>query len=53
MVIDFRKEDTEIMPLKINNQIFWHVSTCKYLGVTNDEKVHFSDHRNNIKSKTK
>ena len=47
MVIDFRKKDTDIMLLKINDQ----VCTYKYLGVTTDEKLHLSDHINNIKSK--
>ena len=42
MVIDFRKKDTEIMPLKINDKIIEQVSTYmyKYLGVTIDEKLH-------------
>ena len=35
------------MPLKINKQ----VSTYKYHEVTVDEKLHWSDHINNIKSK--
>ena len=42
MVIDFRKKDTEIMPLKIIDQIIEQVSTYKksnkYLGVTIDER---------------
>ena len=50
MVIDFRKKDTDIMPLKINDQIIDQVCTYKYLGVTIDEKLHWSDHINNIKS---
>ena len=29
---DFRKKDTEIMPLKINDQIIEQVSTYRYLG---------------------
>ena len=52
MVIDFRKKDTDIMPLKINDQIIGQVSTYICLGVTIDEKLHCSDHINNIKSKT-
>ena len=51
MVIDFGKKDTEIMPLKINDQIIDEVCTYKYLGITIDEKLHWSDHINNIKSK--
>ena len=52
MVIDFRKKDTDIMPLKINDQIIDQVcTTYKYLGITIDEKLHWSDHINNIKSK--
>ena len=39
------------MPLKINDQIIEEVSTNKYLGDTIDEKLHWSDHMNNIKSK--
>ena len=51
MVIDFRKKDIEIMPLKINDKIIEQVSTYKYLGVTIGEKLHWSDHINNIKLK--
>ena len=51
MVIDFRKKDTDIMPLKINDQIIDQVCTYKYLGVKVDEKLHWSDHINNIRSK--
>ena len=51
MVIDFRRKDTEIMPLKLNDKIVEQVFTYKYLGVTIDEKLHWSDHINNIKSK--
>ena len=51
MVIDFREKDTDIMPLKINDQIIDQVCTYKYLRVTIDEKLHWSDHINNIKSK--
>ena len=50
MVIDFRKKDNDIMPLKINDQIIDQVCTYKYLGITIDEKLHWSDHINNIKS---
>ena len=50
MVIDFRKKDTDIMPLKINDQIIDQVCTYKYLGMTIDETLHRSDHINNIKS---
>ena len=41
------------MPLKISYhyQIIEQVSTYKYLVVTIDEKLHWSDHINNIKSK--
>ena len=39
------------MPLKINDQIIDQVCTYKYLGITIDEKLHWSDHINNIKSK--
>ena len=53
MVIDFRKKDTDIMPLKINDQIIDQVCTYKHLGLTIDEKLHWSDHINNIKSKAK
>ena len=52
MVIASRKKDSEIMTLKINDQIIDQVSTFKYLGVTVYEKLHWSDHINNIKSKT-
>ena len=51
MVIKFRKKDTEITPLKISGKIIEQVSTYKYLGVTIDEKLHWSGHVNNIKSK--
>ena len=51
MVIDSRKKETEIMPLKINDQIIEQVSTYTYLGVTVDEKLPWSDNINNIKSK--
>ena len=51
MVIDFRKKDTDIMALKINDRIIEQVPTYKYLGVAIDEKLHRSDHINNIKSK--
>ena len=46
MVIDFRKEDTEFMPLKNNDQIIEQV--FMYPGVTIDEKLHWSNHINNI-----
>ena len=39
------------MPLKINNQIIDQVCTYKNLEVTIDEKLHWSDHINNIKFK--
>ena len=39
------------MPLKINDQIIDQVCTYKYLGITIDKKLHWSDHINNIKSK--
>ena len=39
------------MPLKINGQIIDQVCTYKYLGITIDEKLHWSDHINNTKSK--
>ena len=51
MVIGFRKKDIDIMPLKINDQIIDQVCTYKYLGVTIDGKLHWSDTKNNIKSK--
>ena len=51
MVIDFRKKDSDIMPLKINDQIIDQVCTYTYLEVTIDEKLHWSDHINNIQSK--
>ena len=52
MAIEFRKKkDTEIMPLKINDQITEQVFTYKYPGVTIVEKLHRSDHIKNIKSK--
>ena len=38
------------MPLKINDRIIAQISTYKYLGVTIGEKLHWSDHINNIKS---
>ena len=38
------------MPLKINDQIIDQVCTYKYLGITIDEKLHWSDDINNIKS---
>ena len=50
MVIDYRKKDTD-MPLKIDDQIIHQVCKYKYLGVTIDEKLHWSDRINNIKSK--
>ena len=50
MVIDFRKKDTDIMPLKINDQIIDQFCTYTYLGVTIGEKLHWSDRINNIKS---
>ena len=40
------------MPLKIKDQILDQVCTYKYLEITIDEKLHWSDHINNIKSKT-
>ena len=49
MVIDFRKKDTDIMPLKIGDQIIDQVWTYKYLGI--EEKLHCSDHINNIRAK--
>ena len=49
MVIDFSKKDTDLMPLKNNDQIIEQVSLFKYLTI--DEKLHSSDHINNIKSK--
>ena len=51
MVIDFRKKDTDIISLKINDQIIDQVCTYKYFGVTIDENLHWSDHINDIKSK--
>ena len=51
MVIDFRKKDIDIMPLKINAQIIDQVCAYKDLGITIDEKLNWSDHINNIKSK--
>ena len=51
MVVDSRKKDSEIMTLKINDQIIDQVCTYKYLRVTINEKLHWSDHINNIKSK--
>ena len=39
------------MPIKINDQINDQICTYKYLGITIDEKLHWSDHINNIKSK--
>ena len=48
MVIYFRKKDTDINALKINDQIIDQVCTYKYLGVTIDEKLHWSDHINDI-----
>ena len=53
MLIDFKKKDTEIMPLKINDKIIEQVTTYTYIGVTIDEKLHWSDHINNIKTKAK
>ena len=41
------------MPLKVNDPFIDQVSTYKYLGVTIDEKLHWSDHINNIKYKAK
>ena len=52
MVIDFREKAIDIMHLKINDQNFDQVCTYKYLGITIDEKLHWSDHINDIKSKT-
>ena len=34
MVIDFRKKDNEIMPLKFNDQIIDQVSMDSYTGAT-------------------
>ena len=51
MVIGFRKKGTDIMSLKINDPMIDQVYTYKYLGVTIDEKLHWSDHINNNKSK--
>ena len=51
MAIDCRKKDNKTMPLKINDQIIEQVSIYKYLEVTIDEKLYWSDHINNIKSK--
>ena len=50
-VVDVRKKDTEIMPLKFNDQIIEQVSTYKYLVVAIDEKLKWSDHIDNINSK--
>ena len=41
----------KIRPLKINDQIIEQVCTNKCLRFTIDEKLHWSDHINNIKSK--
>ena len=51
MVIDSGKNDTEIMPLKIDDQCLEQVSTYKYLVVTIYEKLHWSGHINKINSK--
>ena len=45
MVVDSWKQDAE-MPIKISDQIIEQVSTYKYLGVTINEKLHWSDHIN-------
>ena len=42
MVIDLRQKNTEIMPLKINDQIIEHTGIL--------EKLHWSDHINNFQS---
>ena len=39
------------MPIKISDQIIHQVCTYTYLGVTIDEKLHWSDHINSIKTK--
>ena len=39
------------MTLKINDKIIEQVSSYKYLRVTIDQKLHWSDHINSIKSK--
>ena len=51
MIIDFRKKDNAISPLEINDYTIEQVSEYKYLGVTIDDKLHWSGHINNIKSK--
>ena len=45
MVVDFREKDAGIMHLKFNDQIIERVSTYKYLGVTIDEKLLWSEHK--------
>ena len=42
---------THYIKPKINDQIIDQVCTYKYLGVTIDEKQHWSHHIDNIKSK--
>ena len=51
MAIGCRKKDFKTMPLKINDQMIDQVSIYKYLEVTIDEKLYWSDHINNIKSR--
>ena len=51
MLMDFKKKETEIMPLKINDKIIEQVTTYTYIGVTIDEKLHWSDHIKNNKTK--
>ena len=45
------KKDNEISPLKINDHVIEQVSSYKYLGVTIDDKLQWSEHINNIRSK--
>ena len=52
MIIDFRKEAHRLTVLKINNEEIDQVSQYKYLGVTINDKLSWSDHCQSLSKKT-
>ena len=51
LVIDFRKVKEPIEPLRLKNQIVDQVPHYKYLGVTIDERLQWSEHVKTMKQK--